>query len=199
MAEKMDEAAKRRLRAGRLLLKGKKPAEVAAMVGALRQTVYRWQDVLRESGVDGLREMSKGGRPSLMSAEQVEELREALLAGPIASGYGTDLWTLKRVRLLIEKRFGIRYSDVNVWRILGAMGFSSQKPEKRAIERNEEAVAFWKKRTWPALKKKPSGKTAQSSSSTSRDCRSARHASEPGRRKGKHRSSSFTSTGSSCR
>ncbi|MBE7459632.1 MAG: helix-turn-helix domain-containing protein [Zoogloeaceae bacterium] len=42
MAAKMDEAARRRVRAGRLLLKGKKPAEVAATVGAPRQTVYRW-------------------------------------------------------------------------------------------------------------------------------------------------------------
>lgn len=160
MAVKMDEAGKRRVRAGRLLLKDKPPAEVAKLVGAPRQTVYRWLAVLREEGIDGLREMSKGGRPSLMTDEQVAELRELLLAGPIASGYGTDLWTLKRVRLLIEKRFGIRYSDVNVWRILGAMGFSSQKPEKRAIERNEGAVAHWKKRTWPALKKKPSAKAA---------------------------------------
>lgn len=160
MAVKMDEAAKRRVRAGRLLLKEKPPAEVAKLVGAPRQTVYRWLAVLREQGIDGLREMSKGGRPSLMTAEQVAELRELLLAGPIASGYVTDLWTLKRVRPLIEKRFGIRYSDVNVWRILGAMGFSSQKPEKRAIERNEDAVAHWKKRTWPALKKKPSAKAA---------------------------------------
>ena len=160
MAVKIDEAAKRRVRAGRLLLKDKPPAEVAKLVGAPRQTVYRWLAVLREQGIDGLRDMSKGGRPSLMTTEQVAELRELLLAGPIANGYGTDLWTLKRVRLLIEKRFGIRYSDVNVWRILGAMGFSSQKPEKRAIERNEDAVAHWKKRTWPALKKKPSAKAA---------------------------------------
>ncbi|TXF13602.1 IS630 family transposase [Pelomicrobium methylotrophicum] len=155
MAVKMDEAAKRRVRAGRLLLKGKKPAEVAAIVGAPRQTVYRWLGVLQEKGIDGLREMSKGGRPSRMRAGQLEELRQALLAGPIAAGYGTDLWTLKRVRLLIEKRFGIKYSEVQVWRILGAMGFSNQKPERRAIERNEEAVAHWKKRTWPVLKKKP--------------------------------------------
>jgi transposase len=160
MAKKMDEAAKRRVRAGRLLLRGKAPAEVAKLVGAPRQTVYRWQEVLRERGIDFLREMGKAGRPSLMSAEQLGELREALLAGPLASGYGSELWTLKRVRLLIEKRFGIQYSDVNVWRILGAMGFSSQKPEKRALERNAQAVEQWKRRTWPGLKKKPSAKRA---------------------------------------
>ena len=184
MAVKMDEAAKRRVRAGRLLMKGKKPAEVARAVGAPRQTVYRWLGVLQEKGIDGLREMSKGGRPSRMSAGQLEELREALLAGPIAAGYGTDLWTLKRVRLLIEKRFGIKYSEVQVWRILGAMGFSSQKPERRAIERDEQAVAHWKKRTWPRLKKKPSVKAGSSSSSTSRGCRSVPRAFAPGRLRG---------------
>jgi transposase len=158
MAVKMDEAAKRRVRAARLLLKGEKPAKVAELVGAPRQTVYRWLDVLREGGIEALREMSKGGRPSQLSLEHLAELREALLAGPMANGYATDLWTLKRVRLLIEKRFGVSYSDVHVWRILGAMGFSSQKPEKRAIERDEQAVLHWKKKTWPAIKKKPAAK-----------------------------------------
>ncbi len=153
MAVKMDEAAKRRVRAGRLLLEGKTPPEVAKAVGAPRQTVYRWLGVLQEHGIEGLREMNKGGRPAWMSDEQVDELRELLLAGPMASGYGTDLWTLKRVRLLIEKQLGIAYSEVHVWRILRALDCSSLKPERRAIERNEAAVAQWKKRTWPAPKK----------------------------------------------
>lgn len=163
MAAAMDAASKRRVRAGRLLMKGKPPSEVARIVGAPRQTVYRWLSVLQEQGIDGLRVMSKGGRPSRMSPEQLDSLRELLLAGPLANGYATDLWTIKRVRLLIDKAFGIKYSDVHVWRILGALGFSSQKPEKRAIERNEDAVVRWKKRTWPALKKKPAAKADSSS------------------------------------
>lgn len=131
MSVKMDEAAKakQRVRAGRLLLKAKTPPEVARTVGVPRQAVYRWLGVLQEHGIEGLREMSKGGRPARMSAEQLDELRELLLAGPIANGYGTDLWTLRRARLLIEKQFGITYSDVHVWRILGALGFS--QPETR--------------------------------------------------------------------
>lgn len=79
---KMDKAARRRVRAGRLLFKGKAPAEVAKAVGAPRQTVYRWLGVLQEHGIDTLREMNKEGRPSLISAEQIDELRQALLAGP---------------------------------------------------------------------------------------------------------------------
>jgi len=164
MAAAMDAASKRRVRAGRLLMQGKSPSEVARLVDAPRQTVYRWQGILQEQGLDGLREMSKGGRPSRLSAEQLGTLREMLLAGPLANGYATDLWTIKRVRLLIGKTFGVKYSDVHVWRILGGLGFSSQKPEKRAIERNEDGVVDWKKRTWPALKKKPAAKGASSSS-----------------------------------
>jgi len=149
----MDEAAKRRVRAGRLLLQGKAPAEVAAAVGAPRQTVYRWLDVLNADGLDALRVMSKGGRPAQLDAEQHEELRRILLAGPQASGFGTELWTIRRVRETIQRRFGVRYSEVHVWRLLGRLGFSSQKPERRAKERDEAAIARWKKRTWPALKK----------------------------------------------
>jgi len=149
----MDEAARRRVRAGRLLMQGKPPAEVAAAVGAPRQTVYRWLDVLSAEGLDGLRIMSKGGRPAQLDAEQHEELRRILLAGPQAAGFGTELWTIKRVRETIKRHFGVQYSEVHVWRLLGRLGFSSQKPEKRAKERDEAAIARWKKRTWPALKK----------------------------------------------
>ena len=60
---------------------------------------------------------------------------------------------------LIERLYGVRFSEVQVWRLLGAMGFSSQKPDRRAIERDESAVLAWKRKTWPALKKRvpPSG------------------------------------------
>jgi transposase len=149
----MDEAAKRRVRAARLLLQGKAPAEVAIKVGAPRQTVYRWLDVLNEGGIDALREMSKGGRPAQLDSTQHDRLRQILLAGPQAAGFGTELWTLKRVRATIQREFGVQYSEVHVWRLLGKLGFSSQKPEKRAKERDEAAIERWKRRTWPALKK----------------------------------------------
>ena len=152
---KSDDAAKRRVRAARLLQAGHKPADVAKLVGAPRQTVYRWKDVLEAQGIDALRDMSKGGRPALLGAEELMRLQIALMEGPTAHGFGTPLWTLKRVRVFIERQFGVRYSQVHVWRLLGQMGFSSQKPERRAIERDEVAIEDWKRRIWPGLKKKP--------------------------------------------
>jgi transposase len=99
------------------------------------------------------------GRPAQLDGGQLEGLRVALLQGALAHGFGTELWTLKRVRSLIQRLYGVTFSQVHVWRLLGAMGFSSQKPERRAIERDEAAVLAWKRKTWPALKKSapPSG------------------------------------------
>ena len=155
---KLDEAVKRRVHAGRLLLAGKSPPEVARRVGAPRQTVYRWRKVLEVGGIDALREMSKGGRPARLGAGELSRLYVALLEGASAHGFATPLWTLKRVRLWIEREFGVRYSEVHVWRLLGALGFSNQKPDRRALERDEAAIEHWRKRTWPALKKTPAAR-----------------------------------------
>jgi transposase len=151
MAE-MDEATRKRVRAGRLMLAGKTPAEAAKAVGVARQTAYTWKARLEEGGLDALRAMATG-RPAQLDARQLDALRMAILQGPLAHGFGTELWTLKRVRVLIERLYGVCFSEVHVWRLLGAMGFSSQKPDRRALERDETAVLTWKRKTWPALKK----------------------------------------------
>lgn len=129
---KHEEAVKRRVRAGRLLLAGKSPPEVARIVGAPRQTVYRWREVLTVGGIEALRDMSEGGRPARLGVGELSQLYVALLEGATAHGFATPLWTLKRVRLLwIERQFGVRYSEVHVWRLLGQLGFSNQKPDRR--------------------------------------------------------------------
>ena len=125
------------------------------MVQAAPVAKHLFVDVLESEGIDALRDMSKGGRPARLGAEELGRVQIALLEGPTAHGFGTPLWTIKRVRLLIERQFGVRYSKVHVWRLLGQLGFSSQKPERRALERDDVAVEHWKKSTWPGLKKKP--------------------------------------------
>jgi len=159
MAKKrLSEAAKKRVKAGRMLLAGKGCAEVALVVGVARQTVYTWKKLLDEGGIDALRGIPERGRPAQLDEQQLAALRAAFLQKPTEHGFGTELWTLKRVGAVIERMHGVRFSQTQVWRILGALGFSPQKPDKRAIERDEDAVRIWKKRTWPSLKKKPSEK-----------------------------------------
>jgi transposase len=169
MAMKLSEAQRKRVKAARMLQAGTPAAQVALAVGVARQTVYTWKRVLDEKGVDGLRAMVDVGRPSQLGAADFKWLDLALRQGAQAHGFGTELWTLKRVGTVIKRQFGIEFSDVHVWRLLGSMGFSSQKPERRASERNEDGVRVWKKKTWPALKKKRSESEDSSSSSTNPD------------------------------
>ena len=154
--KKLDEAVRRRVRAGRMLLAGKTPAQAAAAVGVARQTAYTWKAVLDEGGIDALRDMPTRGRPARLDDEQLQALARVLLQSPTEHGFGTELWTLKRVGVVVQRMFGVEFSLSQIWRILGALGFSVQKPERRALERDEGAVQTWKRKTWPALKKKPS-------------------------------------------
>ena len=154
--KRLDESVRRRLRAGRMLLAGKTPAQAAHAVGVARQTVYTWKALLDEGGIDALRAMPARGRPARLDEEHLQALGRALLQRPTEHGFGTELWTLKRVGVLIERMYGVKFGQTQIWRILGGLGFSVQKPERRAIERDEDTVQTWKRKTWPALKKKPS-------------------------------------------
>lgn len=109
--------------------------------------------MVESQSIDALSGMSHNGRPSLLGAEELVRMQIGLLEGRAAHGFGTPLWALKRVQLFIECQFGVRHSDAHVWLLLGKMGFSSQKPEWPALERDEAAIEAWEERTWPALKK----------------------------------------------
>jgi transposase len=155
MAKRMDDTVRRRVRAGRLMLGGKSPAEAAHTVGVARQTAYTWKAILEDGGIDALRAMPGRGRPAQLDAQQLQGLSRAVLQRPSEHGFGTELWTLKRVGVLIERMYGVKFSQTHIWRLLGTLGFSAQKPERRAIERDEQAVQTWRRQTWPGLKKKP--------------------------------------------
>ena len=168
LKKRLDEITRKRVCAGRLLKKGKKPADVANVVGVARQTIYTWKSVLDDGGIDALRAMHAPGRPARLDDSQLKDLRRTLLHKPTQYGFETELWTLKRVGMLIQQRYGVKFGLTNIWLILGALGFSAQKPERRAIERKPAAVQHWKAHTWTELKKKPRGRGEKSSSSTSR-------------------------------
>jgi transposase len=166
--DRQKELQSRRLRAGRLLLKGNPQVEVARRVGVAKSTVSGWAKRVSEGGLEALRSDATLGRPAGMSMEQRAELVQALKAGAMAHGFPTELWTLPRIGRLIDDKFGLRYSEPHVWRILRSLGFSSQRPSKRALERDEKAIREWKQKRWPALKKTPRNRAERLSSSTNR-------------------------------
>jgi transposase len=161
-----DALEERRFEAMRLLHKGLNQSEVARRVNVARQTVVRWVQLYRNEGRDALNKAGRAGRKPQLTGQDRKRLIEALKQGPEVLGYETPLWTCPRVAHLIEKEFGVRYHAGHVWKILTSLGWSPQRPTGRARERNEEAIRGWRRRTWPAIKKKRDGKRARSSLST---------------------------------
>jgi len=145
---------KRRRYAIQLLESGKSQAAVARQVGAAESSVSRWWKAYQRAGPSVLSAKPAPGRPPLLSARQKEKLLRLLVKGPLQAGYRTDLWTLPRIAELIDQHFGVRHHPSHVWRILTALGWSALKPERRAVERDEVAIARWKRRDWPRIKKR---------------------------------------------
>lgn len=137
-----------------LLEQGMKPAAVARAVGTSRASVTRWRQAYEEGGEAAVAAQPHPGRPSRLTPRERGRLAKLLLQGARKHGYGTDLWTLARVAEVIAVNFGVQYHPGHVWYILRSMHWSSQKPERRARERDEKAIATWRCEDWPRIKKR---------------------------------------------
>ncbi len=76
------------------------------------------------------------------------------MRGPLSAGFHTDLWTCRRVAEVVRREFGIAYHPAHLGRILHDLGFSPQKPQRRARERDEAAIQRWRERDWLRIKKR---------------------------------------------
>jgi transposase len=161
-----DALEKRRFEAIRLVEQGVNQLEVARRLKIARQTISRWMTQYRREGKSALKKAGRAGRKPRMTSAYLERLEKLLIEGPEALGYETPLWTCPRVADLIQQKFDVSYHAGHVWKILVGLGWSPQRPVGKARERNEEQIRNWKRKRWPAIKKKPARKGARSSSST---------------------------------
>lgn len=144
--------ARRRL-AVALLELGHSASEVADVVGVAPESVCRWKEMYDEQGSVGLNAKPHVGPSMKLSEEHFPALADLLQQGPQAHGFETDRWTLDRIRVVIEKEFGVAVSRTTAWRYMQRIDWSCQKPQRRARERDEAAVEKWLNETVPALKK----------------------------------------------
>ena len=152
------EMLERRRKEGiRLLRQGQSQGEVARKLGVDQRSVRRWYGSFRREGMGGVKARPTPGRPPKLDLAQTMRLEQELLKGAQAAGFATDLWTCPRVGQLIAKRFGVRYHVDHINRLLHGLGWTPQKPERRAQERDEEETQRWIKHTWPRIKKKSPG------------------------------------------
>jgi transposase len=150
-----DALEKRRFDAIRLLDEGLNQTDIARRLKVSRPTVVRWVGQYRRQGKVALRKAGRAGRKPMLDSKDRQRLEALLVRGPEALGYETPLWSCPRVAHLIEQEFGIHYHEGHVWKVLVSLGWSPQRPVGKARERNEQQIQTWKRKTWPAIKKKP--------------------------------------------
>lgn len=179
----------RRKQAGRLFAAGKMIlADIARQLKVSRQSVSRWYTEWKRGGLRALNGAGRAGRKSKLEPRQLQKVEKALRRGARANGFNTDLWTLPRVALVIERVTGVHYHPGHVWKILGAMDWTLQRPAKQARERDPQKVELWLKERWPAVKKTLGAREPGSSSRMKAASRSVPPSAEPGPRKAKRRS-----------
>jgi transposase len=137
-----------------MVQEGQSQAEVTRALGVGSGTVTRWCQAYGSKGDEGLApKRHPGPKPKLLTYQR-ELLRKRLLKGPKAHGFSTDLWTCPRIADVIERHYGVHYHVDHIPKLMASLGWSCQKPEKRAIERDEERIAQWVAKDWARIKKR---------------------------------------------
>lgn len=132
---------------------GKTQRQIAKQIKVSPEAVSNWVEAYEKEGLKGLKSKGKPGPKSELTNDDKKKIKAAIKKGALKHGYNTDLWTLSRLRKLIKEISGLDYHAGHVWKIMISLGFSCQKPEIKAKERNEKAIKNWKLKTFPKLKK----------------------------------------------
>jgi transposase len=144
------ELERRRRRAVELVEQGESPTLVGRILGVQPTSIHRWRRMARQpSGLDA--RPLPGSKPRL-SDEQLRQLEALLLQGAKTHGWPNELWTAERVARLIRRHFGIDFHPEHVRKILKRrLGWTSQKPRRKARERNDKEVERWKADDLPRI------------------------------------------------
>ena len=142
-----------RMQAGALFAAGRSQAEVARELGVARQNVSRWHAKWRWGGPDALASRGPTGYAPRLSEAQLAAIDQALRQGARAGGFDTDHWTLARITTVIERLTGVGYHPGHTWKLLRRrMGWRLQRPARRAVERDEQAIERWVATDWPRIR-----------------------------------------------
>jgi transposase len=134
---------------------GKPVLKLIEELGVVRAAVNQWIRWYDTGGTEALKPRKAPGAAPKLSEQQRTELATLIEAGPQASGYIGGVWTGPRIGDLIRTKFGVRYHNHHVPRLLHQLGFSVQRPRKRLARADKEAQEVWFKKRLPAIKKRP--------------------------------------------
>lgn len=143
----------RRLKAIGLYQKGQTQYQIAKQLDVSFEAVSNWVEIYQKGGIKALKTKGHPGPKSQLTDKDRSKIKAAILKGPNAYGYDTGIWTLERIAAVIRKLAKTTLKTTQTWRVVTSLGFSCQKPERRAKERNEADIQSWKLKTFPRLKK----------------------------------------------
>lgn len=144
---------RRRLQAGRYFNGGKTQAWVAEKMSVTTAATCKWYASWKKNDLQGLKSKGRCGAKKKLTREKLRKIDQALLKGPEKNGFHSPLWTLERVTRVMKKQARVSYHPGHAWKILRSLGWTNQKPVRRARERNTSAIQRWHKEVWPTLKK----------------------------------------------
>lgn len=143
----------RRVKAVPYFRLGSSERHIARKFGVSSIAVHQWKVAWKKKGVLGLK-AGHYGHPSKLPLPKEKMVKKKILEGAEAHGFSGDFWTLSRITSAMQKWTGVGYRDRSVWHVLKRLGFSCQKPVKRAVERDEKAIQTWTGEIWPQIKKR---------------------------------------------
>jgi len=147
----------RRWQALALKQQGWQQQRIAQALGVTQGAVSQWMATVQEYGAEGLRAGLRSGAPPRLNGSELQLLPELLAEGAEAYGFRGEVWTCARIGKLIEWMFGVTYHKAHVSRLLKRLAWTPQKPLKRAAQRDEEQLAYWRTTVWAELKKRRVG------------------------------------------
>lgn len=151
-----------RIRAVLQVEAGESPEVVIKALGFDRTCIYRWIAAYREGGLDALKAKTIEGRPRKLSGKQIQKLYGIIVKNsPLQFRFAYALWTCALIREVIREKFGVRLSEVSVWRLLKKLGLSPQRPLFRAYQQDPAKVDAYLKEEYPKIKKRAKAKGAR--------------------------------------
>ena len=127
---------------------------LSEQLNVTRGSINRWNQWFDAAGTEGLKPRKPTGAPPRLTEGQRQELMNLIEAGPIEAGYQTGIWTGPMIGDFIRDRFGVKYHNHHVPRLLHSLGFSVQRPRRRLARADQEKQKEWLNKTLPKIKKK---------------------------------------------
>jgi len=134
---------------------GWKQKDIATALGLTPGWVSQTMKKYREQGPEGLLARKPTGSPPKITSQELSHLVEELNQGAVSHGFPGQIWTRARVNEVIGRLFGVSYDPTQVGRLLKKVGWSLQKPARKARQQNQQKVQQWREETVPDLKKSP--------------------------------------------